>query len=531
MTEDKDDLPELPDSWVYSKVEDVAEIIMGQSPPGESYNQEEIGTPLINGPVEFGSTSFSKTIKSKFTTLPTKMCKEGDLILCVRGSTTGRMNIAGFDACIGRGVAAIRSKIYQDYLNIFIDYNRYQIHRLGTGSTFPNVSADILNKIDIPLPPLNEQRRLVTKIESLKARTACVFESLSTIPALLDQFRQSVLAAAFCGTLTADWREDNLYLTKDWYANKVNAVREKNLETKKQGRLWGSGISVKEVDVSWKQLPSTWNWVKVVDLGYDPDNVVQIGPMSMKSQDFTETGTIVLNVGCVQWDGLNLDKCNYLPPDRAADFDRYRVYKEDILFTRSGYVGRCAIVPPEVDGSLMTFHLLRVRTSPDICIPEYLYFAIRGCKAIKNQIEQSAIGATRAGFNTKLLQNIWLPLPPPQEQAQIIQEIKKQFKLLGSLNNQVNDIENTLNQLDQSILAQAFRGTLVPQDPNDEPASVLLERIRAEREKNTGATSKRSKKSADTSPSQTERSTGATKTLTNKSTPFKEAIQMELELE
>ena len=61
MIEDKDELPELPNAWVYSKVENVAEIIMGQSPPGESYNQEGVGIPLINGPVEFGSTSFSRT--------------------------------------------------------------------------------------------------------------------------------------------------------------------------------------------------------------------------------------------------------------------------------------------------------------------------------------------------------------------------------------------------------------------------------------------------------------------------------------
>ena len=99
------DLSDLPETWILSNIGTASEVIMGQSPPGDSYNQDGFGVPLINGPVEFGPTPFSKTLKTKFTTEPKKMCKENDLILCVRGSTTGRMNISGFDGCVGRGVA------------------------------------------------------------------------------------------------------------------------------------------------------------------------------------------------------------------------------------------------------------------------------------------------------------------------------------------------------------------------------------------------------------------------------------------
>ncbi len=93
--------------WQAKRLGEVCEIIMGQSP--DSYNVTG-ELPLINGPVEFSQGAFGKTIRSKFTTEPTKLCKEDGLTLCVRGSTTERMNIAGFDACIGRGVAAIRSR-------------------------------------------------------------------------------------------------------------------------------------------------------------------------------------------------------------------------------------------------------------------------------------------------------------------------------------------------------------------------------------------------------------------------------------
>jgi len=159
-------LQELPVGWGWGIIKAISEIIMGQSPPGKSYNIKGAGVPLINGPVEFGPNPFSKTNRAKFTTAPTKMCKENDLILCVRGSTTGRMNIAGFDACIGRGVAAIRGFIDQWYLNYYIHFNEKNFLNMGTGSTFPNISSNQVAEYFIPLPPLTEQRRIVVEVEN-----------------------------------------------------------------------------------------------------------------------------------------------------------------------------------------------------------------------------------------------------------------------------------------------------------------------------------------------------------------------------
>jgi type I restriction enzyme S subunit len=151
--------------WPVKRLGEVCEIIMGQSPDGESYNTTGEGVPLINGPVEFSVESFGKTVRTKFTTQPTKFCKEGDLILCVRGSTTGRMNIAGFDACVGRGVAAIRAKQYQPWINHFISSKRDEIYGKGTGATFPNVSGDSLANFELVFPPLPEQQRIVALLD------------------------------------------------------------------------------------------------------------------------------------------------------------------------------------------------------------------------------------------------------------------------------------------------------------------------------------------------------------------------------
>ena len=140
---------------------------MGQSPPGETYNTEGKGVPLINGPVEFGPDAFSLTVINQYTTAPTKMCRAGDLILCVRGSTTGRMNIAGYEGCLGRGVAAIRSHegTAQAWVNWLVHSQRERIYSLGVGSTFPNINAKEIAELQIPLPPLEVQKEIVAEIE------------------------------------------------------------------------------------------------------------------------------------------------------------------------------------------------------------------------------------------------------------------------------------------------------------------------------------------------------------------------------
>ena len=152
--------------WPMVALGDVCEIVMGQSPPGETYNTDGQGVPLINGPVEFGPEPFSKTIVNQYTTAPTKMCVKDDLILCVRGSTTGRMNIAGYSGCIGRGVAAIRSDTSQLWIYYVINSLRDLIYQLGAGSTFPNVTKNALAGIQIPVPPSHIQSELVSALES-----------------------------------------------------------------------------------------------------------------------------------------------------------------------------------------------------------------------------------------------------------------------------------------------------------------------------------------------------------------------------
>ena len=161
------DLENLPEGWKIGTLSDIATIIMGQSPDGESYNVNGEGCPLINGPVEFGEYF---TIKTKWTTEPKKYCKKGDLIFCVRGSTVGKNVIADDRYAIGRGVCAISAE-YQLHLIQLIKTNLNEILKDVTGSTFPNIDRATLGNYPVLISTED-------KLKDFEHKTKPIFEMI-----------------------------------------------------------------------------------------------------------------------------------------------------------------------------------------------------------------------------------------------------------------------------------------------------------------------------------------------------------------
>jgi type I restriction enzyme S subunit len=185
---------------------EVASVIMGQSPPGTSYNTQGEGVPLINGPVEFGPNALSPSLAVKFTTAPTKFCEPEDLLLCVRGSTTGRTNVAADRACIGRGVAAIRAHDHQAYLNQVLVSMRDDIFAMGSGTTFKNISADQIKTLPIPVPPTTKQGQIADRLQTVDLSQLLHEQKLERLSSLLT----SLMCALMSGEkrLLAGEKED-----------------------------------------------------------------------------------------------------------------------------------------------------------------------------------------------------------------------------------------------------------------------------------------------------------------------------------
>lgn len=187
--------------WKVKILDKIAPVNMGQSPPGESYNTFGDGVPLLNGPTEFGE---KHPIEVQWTTNPTKLCNKGDILLCVRGATTGRMNWADKEYCIGRGLAALTAKkeiCVPEYVYYFVETQTQEMLLLAAGSTFPNLPGTKLRTLEIPVPPIPEQRRIVTYLDNLQAKIDALKHLQAETEAELDALMPSILDKAFKGEL------------------------------------------------------------------------------------------------------------------------------------------------------------------------------------------------------------------------------------------------------------------------------------------------------------------------------------------
>lgn len=174
----------IPEDWDIKKIDELTEIEMGQSPPGETCNSDNNGMPLINGPTEFGT---HHPIPVQYTTDPKKFALPNDILFCVRGSTTGRMNWADRRYAIGRGIAAIRHKKgmeYQHFLKALIEYQTPKLLKAATGSTFPNVSREQLRNLLCFIPPLPEQHAIAHIFSTIDDKTALDRQMNSTLEAI-----------------------------------------------------------------------------------------------------------------------------------------------------------------------------------------------------------------------------------------------------------------------------------------------------------------------------------------------------------
>jgi len=183
------------------KLDEVAPINMGQSPPGHSYNEFGDGIPLLNGPTEFGKRYPTAV---QWTTAPTKLCKKGDILICVRGATTGKMNWADKEYCIGRGLAALTPRpeyCLPEYIYHFIETQTQQMFALTAGSTFPNLPGAKLKRLDIPVPSLTKQQQVVEYLGSLHSKMEELEGLHSATAKEIDELIPNVLDRAFRGEL------------------------------------------------------------------------------------------------------------------------------------------------------------------------------------------------------------------------------------------------------------------------------------------------------------------------------------------
>jgi len=447
----------LPPSWTWAKGEDLFSFIRGVSyDKASATSQSGEGRVAIlragnlqNGCIEFEDLVFvpQNYVRDE------QLLKRGDLVIAMSSgsaSVVGKVAVVQddySDFSFGAFCGLLRP-VTADLGNWLAHYfqtksYRNEISRAAAGININNIKREHLLEPDIPLAPLNELRCIVVKLEELLGRVEACQKRLEQVPRLLKQFRQSVLAAACSGQLSAEWRgekqntEDANELPEGW---SVKTIGE--LET-----FIGSGITPKGGSTVY----------------------VNEGVPFIRSQN-------------VYASGLVLDDVAYVTEAMHAAMSRTHLKPSDILLNITGAsIGRSSVVPETFTIGNVNQHVCIIRLQPE-ALPKYVSMFLNS-PAGQDLIFGTQVGMTRQGLNYNQLRAFSIPLPPPEEQQEIISRVEALITFASTIEDHLRKAQKQLDKLPQSILSKAFRGELVPQDPDDEPASVLLERIKAEKSK------------------------------------------------
>ncbi|HLP92033.1 MAG TPA: restriction endonuclease subunit S [Nostocaceae cyanobacterium] len=492
-----DELIELPEGWEWVNFEELAERIpnaLKAGPFGSAlkksfyvdsgykiYGQEQV----INEDPFLGNYYIDE---KRYKDLKSCAVKSGDILISLVG-TIGKVLILpeGIEPGIinprlvklSLDKSLIDNEFIKKYLESPTVHNYFS--RLSHGGTMDILNLSILKTLKIPLPPLNEQKRIVAKIEELNNRTRKAKEALEAIPELCDRFRQSVLAAAFRGDLTADWREQNPDIEPaSVLLERIRQERrqcwESNLLTQGKNPKKSKYQEPVEIeDENFSLLPDTWCWTTLGNLTWS----VKDGPHF--SPKYSESGIPFISGGNVRPEGIDFQNVKYISPELHKKLSERCVPEiGDILYTKGGTTG-IARVNTYTHQFNVWVHVAVLK-----CVPSIERFYLQNALNSPHCYEQSqkfthGVGNQDLGL-TRMIK-ITIPLAPLEEQKIIVERINKYMDFIGNIEKLIYISKEKVDQLNQSILAKAFRGELVPQDPDDEPASILLERIRAEREK------------------------------------------------
>lgn len=415
---------------------------------------------------------------------PERFLKDGDILWNSTGTgTIGRAALFHPIAQHPRLVAdshvtIVRTGEYNpQLLHYWIGSQAVQskIEAMQTGSTNQvELSKDQVLNTTVPVPPLREQRRIVAKIEELTDHSRRAREALDAFPALLDRFRQSVLAAAFRGDLTAEWRDANA-------GDASGASLATGLLAKHEaagGHKAGNAAPPTEGvhDLTADLFPEGWQLVTLRDL-VQPSRPITYG--ILKPGPEAVDGVLYVRVADYPNDRLNLASLRKTSQQIDQEFKRSRLTEGDLLLSIRGTVGRIVTIPKDLEGANITQDSARMSIQTSVNRDFVLWY-------LRSEIAQSRMGravkgvAVR-GINIGDVRALQVPLPARGEQDAIVRRIEDLLSGLERVRTVFRSASSSLQSLDQSILAKAFRGDLVPQDPNDEPASILLERIRGER--------------------------------------------------
>ena len=361
-----------------------------------------------------------------------------------------------------RALSGVTSNRFLKFYLDHFDFNGYV-----TGTTRLKLNQSSLRKISVFLPPLAEQHRIVAKLEKSLAKVDQAQIRLEKIPSILKHFRKAVFEAACSGKLTDEWRKQNPNVETG-----QNLIK-KILEIKQKGSKKHKNNDVDQVENSdLPNIPDSWGWSYLQNLGELSRGKSKHRPRNDPklfggSYPFIQTGDVANSNGKIKnhtqtYNEIGLAQSRLFPPNTLCITIAANIADTAIL-------AYPACFPDSIVGFIPQEGLFEVE------------FAMYFIKTAQNDLSMFAPATAQKNINLAILQKLPIPVPPLEEQKEIVRRARELFQLADQIEHCYQKAKTHIDHLTQSILAKAFRGELVPQDPKDEPASELLKRIKAEK--------------------------------------------------
>jgi type I restriction enzyme, S subunit len=468
----------LPPGWVWAQLRDLGKWGSGGTPSRRNPSNYGGNIPwikigdLTDGPVNTVEETISE---DGFANSATTLLAPETLLIAMYGASIGKIGITTSLCTTNQAIAHCFpfAGIDLPYLFYVLQSMRQRLIKLGQGGAQPNISQGILKGLSIPLAPSEEQHRIAAKAEELFGEIEAGEQELEKAREGLEAYRRAVLKAAVTGELTREWREKNA--PNETGADLLNrALAERSGQRASRTRR----APPKPDDSILPDLPFGWVWASLGDIC---DIVGGITVDAKRSTDEMEE-VPYLRVANVQRGFLNLRKVKTIrvPPEQVA---RLRLKSNDVLLNEGGdkdKVGRGWVWNDEVADCIHQNHVFRARP----LVPELdgrfisTYANEVGRKFFFDGAKQTT---NLASLSMSKVAALPVPLPPAAELARIVELIVLICAELETEKALIKEWERAVISLRQSILATAFSGKLVPQDLADEPASALLERLRAQK--------------------------------------------------
>jgi len=468
----------LPMSWVMSELGELGKWTSGGTPSRSNgkFYQGEIpwikSGDLPDGAIRRIDESISNEAIQGSSA---KVYPVGSLLVAMYGATIGKLGVTTCPAASNQACAALQAsdqnRAIIPYVFYYLLSKRDTLIELGQGGAQPNISQTILKALPIPVAPLTEQQRIVAALDERLSELDASVASLERAERNLVRYRAAVLAAACSGKLVpteADLarRTGRSYEPADQLLARILAERRKaNTKAKYEEPAQPDTSKL-------PKLPEGWAWATVEQVSS------QVVDCPHSTAKFAASGHPCLDTTCIKPGRVVREKLRYVS---AAIYEeriaRLKPATQDIVFAREGTVGTAVSIPADISPCLGQ-RVMLMRSSA--CIAPAYYECALNSDVIKNQYRSKIVGSTAPHLNVADVRVLAIPLPPLAEQERIVAEVDRHLSRADALAASIVQSKRRAQRLRRAILAAAFQGRLVPQDPNDEPASVLLDRIRAQ---------------------------------------------------